>query len=383
MAVRRICGALDPAKWACRIVTTSAGFPDLAEAERAIGLMGADVDLMGGSWLRAVGGALRAKGCVPRGVLEIISKSHLIHFHTLWSPLSLALYQGARGASVPYIVSPHGMLDQDALARNRFRKQIYLAAFEGRIIQSAERILYTSKMEQDSAELGQSQFPAGRVVPLGADVFPIGERAQLQEQFHQGVPGLRDRPIILHMGRIHEIKAIDRVIAALGHIVPRFPRVCYVVAGAGDLQYQSDLEAAARWAGVADNIRFVGFVSGRRKLQVLAAADLLVLASHHENFGIAAAEAMHASLPVVVSKGVGLWPSVQEHRAGVVVGSGVDPTEIAAALISVFENAERARAMGQAGFELARGSLTWSAAAERTSAVYEEVLEARDDRQAC
>lgn len=383
MAVRRICGAFDPAKWTCCIVTTSAGFLDCGDAERAIGGMDADIVLMNGAWLRAVGGALQVKGSVPCGVLEIIAKSHLIHFHTLWSPLSLALYQWARWAGVPYVISPHGMLDKDALSRNRLRKQIYLGAFEGRIIRNAARILYTSKMEQDSAELGLSEFPEGRVVPLGADVFPIGEREQLRKEFHESIPGIRNRPIFLHIGRIHEIKAIDRVITAIGQIVPRFPQVCYVVAGSGDRQYQSDLEAAARSAGVADNVRFVGFVSGRSKLQILAAADILVLASYHENFGIAVAEAMHASVPVVVSKGVGLWPSVQEHRAGIVVGAGVDPAEIASALISILEDAQRARVMGQSGFELARGSLTWSAAAERTAAVYEEVFEARDDRPAC
>lgn len=383
MAVRRICGALDSSKWACRIVTTSAGFAGAAEAERAIGSMDADVELMDGSWLRAVGGAFLAKSCVPRGILKSISKSHLLHFHTLWSPLSLALYQGALGARVPYVVSPHGMLDQDALARNRIRKQIYLAAFERRIIQNAQRMLYTSRMEQDSAELGQSKFPAGRVVPLGADVFPNAERAQLREEFHQAVHGLRGRSILLHLGRVHEIKAIDRVIAALGQIVLRFPNVCYVVAGSGDMQYQSVLEAAARSAGVVDNVRFIGFVSGRSKLRVLAAAEVLVLASHHENFGIAAAEAMHAGLPVVVSKGVGLWPSVQQHGAGIVVGPSIDPVEIAAALGSIFENSEKAQSMGQSGFELAGESFTWSGAATRTAAVYEEVLEARDDRQAC
>ena len=88
------------------------------------------------------------------------------------------------------------------------------------------------------------------------------------------------------------------------------------VAGGGDAMQRQELQERARRLGIEQDVRFLGFVHGEAKARLLAESDVFVLPSYHENFGVAAVEAMAAGLPALVSDGVALADEIQVAGAG-------------------------------------------------------------------
>jgi glycosyltransferase involved in cell wall biosynthesis len=119
-------------------------------------------------------------------------------------------------------------------------------------------------------------------------------------------------------------------------------------------------------------VHFVGLLEARERLGALADADLLVLLSWSENFGMVVAEAMAAGLAVLVSEHVGLAPDVRRAGAGLVVP--MHTQEAARAWRQLLESPRRRALMGRRGRAFARRHYDWQQVARQMLKVYEEVL---------
>ena len=115
-----------------------------------------------------------------------------------------------------------------------------------------------------------------------------------------------------------------------------------------------------------------GFVSGELKAQILSAADLFVLPSYYENFGIAVAEAMAAKIPVVISDQVHIWPTVEKEAAGWVVSTDVDA--LTGALTEALANSEVRSQRGHNAQRCAKENYSWDAIAQRMTVAYQQIL---------
>ena len=143
------------------------------------------------------------------------------------------------------------------------------------------------------------------------------------------------------------------------------------VAGDGDPAYVRRLHELTERRGLTDRVCFTGFVSGAAKRHLLERTDLFVLPSYAENFGVAVAEAMAASLPVIVSEHVGLAGAVATVNAGVVVPAKVE--QLAVALSGLLANPEKRRSMGAAGRASAEAELAWPKIARELLGLYAEI----------
>jgi glycosyltransferase involved in cell wall biosynthesis len=266
------------------------------------------------------------------------------------------------------------MLDPGSLARRQWKKRLYLALFERHLLQAAHGMLYTANDEKSAVEALLAKMPQGHTVALGADLFPISDRDRLRAEFLGKNPSLSQRPRLLHLGRIHEVKAVDRTIASLVEVRRKIPDVVFMLAGNGKPEYVRSLSRQAAELGLKDSVVFLGFVEGKAKHEALAAADLLVLPSHHENFGIAIAEAMQAGLPVVISRNVSLWQEVSAAGAGAIVSSAVEPKEIASEILRLLCDPAKLAQAGAAALDLASRSYSWETAARNTAQVYHDTL---------
>jgi glycosyltransferase involved in cell wall biosynthesis len=132
-----------------------------------------------------------------------------------------------------------------------------------------------------------------------------------------------------------------------------------VLAGDGDPQFVAGLKQEAARLGIAGDIFWAGFLRGAEKLAALAAADLFVLPSYSENFGVAAVEALACGLPVVVSAQVGINGEIDAAGAGVVAPCRVDA--LADALVLLVTNPALRRAMGRRARHLAAECFSLSA----------------------
>lgn len=174
-------------------------------------------------------------------------------------------------------------------------------------------------------------------------------------------------PTILYLGRLDAFqKGLDVLLAALGRVVHRCPDVRLWLAGQG--RDEQALRRKAEELGVATHIRWWGPVSEKMKHRLLTCAAVFVLPSRFEGFGIAAAEAMAAGVPVVATS-VGSLPEVVGD-GGVLVPAD-DPGALATALEVLLSDPERRRRLGEAARQRA-GRFRWSAIAASFAALLQD-----------
>ena len=106
-------------------------------------------------------------------------------------------------------------------------------------------------------------------------------------------------------------------------------------------------------------------------MSLLQRANLFVLPSYTENFGIAVVEAMAAGLPVLVSNRVNIWREIHDAGAGMVVNP--DVTEVADAILRLMDNPSLAKGMGAQGRRIARERFSWESVGERLVGLYRDI----------
>ncbi len=294
----------------------------------------------------------------------------LAHIHALFSPVTTLAATIARGHNLPYIIRPCGMLDPADLQKKKQLKQIYAALLERPNLAGAAAIHFTSKEEAKISErfglgnTGKMPVPQDLVIPLGvtADLFP----KRLRES---------QVPIILFMSRIEPKKGLNLLIPALESILESGIEFSFILAGSNpqDADYETQIKVQIHNSILARYTTITGFVTGDFKHELLTNADLFVLPSYYENFGIAVAEAMAAGVPVAISDRIHIAEDIQKAEAG-----WVGPLEVGA-IASLIKSAlldpdERQR-RGLNGQEYAKKYYNWEAIAQQTIDAYQHILD--------
>uniref|UniRef100_UPI00403F3E62 glycosyltransferase n=1 Tax=Microcoleus sp. OTE_8_concoct_300 TaxID=2964710 RepID=UPI00403F3E62 len=224
---------------------------------------------------------------------------------------------------------------------------------------------FTGKMPvpRDLDFTGKMPVPRDLVIPLGvtAGLFP----KRLRES---------QVPIILFMSRIEPKKGLDLLIPALESILGSGIEFHFILAGSNpqDADYETQIKVQIHNSSLANYTTITGFVSGDFKAELLTKADLFVLPSYYENFGIAVAEAMAAGLPVVISDRIHIAEDIQQAEAG-----WVGPLEVGAianSIKSALLNPQERQRRGLNGKEYAKKHYNWEAIAQQTIDAYQQIL---------
>jgi glycosyltransferase involved in cell wall biosynthesis len=297
-----------------------------------------------------------------------IPRYDIIHTHELFTFAPLAAAGLARAARIPYVMTPHGALDTWGM-RNKSRvvKATSIRLVEGPLLAAAAAVNFMTALEQSrAASHGLSFRPL--VLPVG-----IVDPDESRENTLQPLDALAQDPrrVLLFLARIHPIKCADILLRAFAGLEDRDSIL--VIAGGGDPSLVESLRGLAGELGIGERVKWVGFTSGATKRWLLSRATIFVLPSASENYGIAAVEAMHASLPVIVTSGCGLADFVNRHGAGIVTDGSV--TALRSALAALLANDELARGMGEAGRRAARQELSLDAFGERLESSYRRLLD--------
>jgi glycosyltransferase involved in cell wall biosynthesis len=178
-------------------------------------------------------------------------------------------------------------------------------------------------------------------------------------------------PYALFLSRINWKKGLDRLITAW-QWVPQLP---LLIAGNDEDGYRAQLERLATSLGIADRVHFVGSVDDEHKWALYERAELFLLPSYSENFGIVVAEAMLMGCPVLVTPDVGISELIEATGSGVVTGN--EPTNLAARINELLADEPRRRELGRRGREAARRHLAWSEVVEQMEDLYWSVLDQR------
>ncbi|HEX3426912.1 MAG TPA: glycosyltransferase family 4 protein [Acidimicrobiales bacterium] len=201
---------------------------------------------------------------------------------------------------------------------------------------------------------------AGRVIFNGVDIDGAAASEPVALPFDRYVLGL---------GRVVAKKGFDLLIGAWAPIAGSHPGVGVTIAGGG--AERDRLEAEAQRRGVADSVHFTGPVSQGQVRWLMANAELFVLPSRVEPFGIVVLEALRAGIPVVVSSRGAAAEIVTSGREGLVVDP-FDPVALGGAISALLDDDERRGAMGHLG-ALRAGDFSWSRIAAEYRSLYHSV----------
>jgi glycosyltransferase involved in cell wall biosynthesis len=289
----------------------------------------------------------------------------VVHIHTLFSFSSIAAGAIASIRRVPFIVRPCGTLMAYGVRQRRPRlKRLSLFFIEGQILRKATVVHFTSNVELDEAKSIGIPFKA-IVIPLGVEATSWGETgtADIPEWPRS------DQKKVLYLSRIDPKKNIEGLLRAFAMVKQAYPETALLVAGSGSSDYVSGLKILAAELGIEDNLQWLGHVSGAQKFRVFSGADIFVLPSFSENFGLAVAEAMLAGLPCILGEGVAIAKDVCEAGAGLVVSP--HPPAIAAAIVRMLNDEDRRRSMGERARSYAEREYSTTTMGQRLVALYE------------
>ena len=290
----------------------------------------------------------------------------LVHNHGLWMFPNLYARQAAARAGVPLVISPRGMVEAWSLGRSRLKKFFVWHAFEKNNLVAAKMFHATSTAEGDSLRALGFRQPVA-VIPNGMDLpdlITIPARGALERRF----PELLGKRWLLFLSRLHPKKGVVELLRAWTRLAPRYPDWHLILAGPDLDGYGETMRCEAASLGIAGRVTFPGMLAGDDKFSALANADLFVLPTRSENFGIAIAEALAHGVPVVTTTGAP-WSELRDHGCGWWIE--LSDTALLAALEPAMNlPAEQRREMGRRGRELVALKYSWSGVAEQMKAAY-------------
>jgi glycosyltransferase involved in cell wall biosynthesis len=238
-------------------------------------------------------------------------------------------------------------------------KAIYTAVIDRRSIERASAVHFTTAAEAKEADwFGIDMKGRSFVVPPPY----IGSCRS---------SGNADGKLVVFIGRIHPVKNLETLLAAWPDVARRVVGSELLIAGDGDRSYVRGIRAQAESID-GKAISFPGFVSGAAKEELFARASVVVLPSHHENFGMVALEAVAHGVPVIVSFGVQLQDVLCDH--GVARSFGPTAAELANTIVSALGDETLRQRAAIRGPELVRSRFSRTAIGAALDAMYRVVL---------
>jgi len=246
-------------------------------------------------------------------LMRHIHEFDVVHIHAVFSYTSVLAGILANLRRVPYAVRPAGiLLSWGIQARRTFAKRLHYSIFEKPILNRAAFVQAMSIVEAD--ELGQLGVKApievlyhGLEIPtITPDAHPFFDISDTAIPF-------------LFLGRFHPIKGLDLLLPAFAEAAAQEPRLVLLLAGDGEEEYKAWMRNQIDELGIAEHVRWLGFLQGERKWSTIAASTAVVMPSYSENFGLVVVEAMMCGTPVIVSEAVALAHEVAAADAGIVI----------------------------------------------------------------
>jgi glycosyltransferase involved in cell wall biosynthesis len=290
---------------------------------------------------------------------QVVSRSaELIHNHSLWMMPNVYAGQVAHQKNIPLVVSPRGTFSEWAMRSGSSLKWLFWTLLQRPALVGTTCFHATALSEYDDIRRMGFRQPVA-IIPNGIDIPELLSK-----------PLFGDRTL-LFLGRIHLVKGLDLLLPAWRVVQDRFPDWKLRVVGPDNRGYLAQMQQLASDLGL-ERVEFSGVLYGAQKALAYAQANLFVLPSYSENFGMAVAEALAAGTPAIVTKGAP-WAGLEKHKAGWWIDIGIDP------LVACLEDAlsrttESLAEQGLRGRTWMAAEYSWAQVGKQMTATYEWIL---------
>ena len=277
---------------------------------------------------------------------EVLAAADALHLHGVWEAANAQLAAVAHKLRRPYLISPHGMLDDWSMGQSsakRLKKELYLRTIGRRYVGRAALVHLTAEAERRQALPRLRRRPT-LVLPLIVDLAPFRTLPGPAEA-RKLLPA-SDAATLLFLSRVHPKKGLDKLLDALAILRQDGRDVRLAVGGAGEAAYLDQLRQQTDRLGVADRVAWLGLVTGTAKISLYESADLFVLPTSQENFGLVLAESMACGTPVVTTRGTDIWREL-EAAGGTITTA--EPADLAAAIGKLLDDPADLQVRGRRG----------------------------------
>jgi glycosyltransferase involved in cell wall biosynthesis len=338
----------------------------LAEAGAKVGLWASDQSAALTPLLPPGSSVERITGTETE-VLERFGEPEILHDNGIWLPHNHRLAMLAERRGIPRVVSTRGMLEPWALRHKRFKKSIAWQLYQRRDLKLACCHHTTAEVE---ARHVQNLGLGARVVtvPNGVDV-PKDQASVFGAESGKAVLRGRKRTA-LFLGRIYPVKGLPMFVEAWARIRPQ--NWILRIAGPDEAGHQKQVEKAVSAAGLREVVSFTGPIEPEMKKSAFFDADLFVLPTHSESFGMVVAEALAHGVPVLTTTAAP-WSILCERGCGWCVDATVDGMSEGLRQATSLDT-EALRAMGTKGRTFVVTEFGWKRIADRMLSIYAEVL---------
>lgn len=255
----------------------------------------------------------------------------VLHLHGPWTPSNLQLAAVARRLGVPYILTLHGMLDDWSMAQKSLKKRIFHRLFAIGLLERAAAVQCTADYEARQARKWLGRARTVTLLPL-VDVTDACSVHGTDLARH-AVPSLDgDGTKVLFVSRLHLKKGVEFLLEAASVLVKRGMDFRLVLAGEGERDYIAHLRRRTESLGLHKVVQFFPAFDNRLKQSLYESADVFVLPTYQENFGLVFAEALGMGTPVITTRGVDIWEDLEQAGAVIV---DRDPEQIADQILRI------------------------------------------------
>ena len=306
------------------------------------------------------------------GLFKNIKNYNIIHIHGIFSFLEIFGSTFSFYFKKPYIITPLGSLSPELIKkRSKILKNMYLTLFGKRIFKKSSGIHCRTNYEKK--EIEKLDFGLEEKIFVLPNGIEISQFEKFDNEVFKKYSSLKDKKYILFLSRINWKKGLDILIPAFSEISKIYKDIYLVIAGPDEEKYG---EKVRKWINdykiPSEKIIFKGPLYNEEKIAILKNAQIFVLPSYSENFGIVVVEAMAAGVPVVISNKVGIYEEVKKNEAGIITDTSIE--SVYKGIKMLIENENLRKKISENAKKLVKNEYDIEKVAEKMVKVYQSIL---------